>query len=69
MKNACILWWFWLKIMAPSIYLLLYTFQNIYFHLHYFILLLTAALHGSQELVAYPLFMTEETEDKGGFMA
>lgn len=55
--------------MAPSIYLLLYTFQNIYFHLHYFILLLTAALHGSQELVAYPLFMTEETEDKGGFMA
>lgn len=68
MKNACVLWWFWLKIMAPSIYTLLYTLKNTYFHLHYFILFLTTAPHDGQEFVAYPHFMTEEIEDKRNYM-
>lgn len=54
--------------MEASTYILLYTFQNTDFHLHYFTLLLTTALRGGQEFVAYPHFTVEETEDKSGYM-
>ena len=50
MKNTYVFWRFWLKVMVPSIFIVLCTLQNTF---TYIISSFMIALHGSQELVAY----------------